>query len=125
VPYHRLRFKVNERDLKLDSQVRQSCIVKVYSIEDSMLLGGNALKDSLMKLKNSKKYTDIEIILQEHEVIKAHKCLLASRSQKFKMMFDSEMNENQTNKIVINQGNYVLLKSMIDWIYTGEILFPD
>jgi speckle-type POZ protein len=40
------------------------------------------------------------------------------------MMFDANLEENQTNEIQIN-GNVDLLKKMIDWIYSGDLEFPD
>jgi speckle-type POZ protein len=40
------------------------------------------------------------------------------------MMFDANLEENQTNEIQIN-GNVDLLKKMIDWIYSGDLEFPE
>lgn len=40
------------------------------------------------------------------------------------MMFEANLGENQTNEINI-QGNVDNLRKMIDWIYSGDIEFPE
>lgn len=38
-------------------------------------------------------YSDVQIILNEGEPIKAHKCVLMARSEKFKTMLNVQMKE--------------------------------
>lgn len=123
IQYKNLKFKVNDKEPRADYIVRSSCIVKVYNNIPEETICGSALKESLMKLQHSKKFADVKLILGE-EVIQAHKCLLATRSTKFKMMFEANLGENQTNEINI-QGNVDNLRKMIDWIYSGDIEFPE
>ena len=49
-------------------------------------ISDTVLKESLMKLRTNPKYSDVTLVIDGKDVA-AHKCLLASRSNKFKMMF--------------------------------------
>lgn len=123
MPYKNLKFRVNDKEVRNDYIVRSSCIVKVLNNFGESLIGGSALKESLMKLQHTQKFADVKLLIGS-ETILAHKCLLATRSTKFKMMFDANLEENQTNEIQIH-GNVDLLKKMIDWIYSGDLEFPE
>lgn len=59
-------------------------------------------------------YSDIDIMIND-QPIKAHKCILIARSDKFKAMLTSHMKEEIENKIVINNPaiSYQVYKAMI------------
>lgn len=88
LPFKNLKFKINEKEVRSDYIVRSSCIVKVYNMIEDSTTKGSALKESMLQLQNSKKFADVKILIGS-EIILAHKCLLATRSTKFKMMFDA------------------------------------
>lgn len=67
---------------------------------------------------------DITLLVNGEE-IKAHKCILASRSPKFEGMFDSNLKEMDKEEIEIECKNPHLLKLMVTWMYCGDIKFPD
>lgn len=82
------------------------------------------LKESLVKLRNNPKFSDITLNIAGKQ-IPAHKCLLASRSGKFKMMLDASMAEQEASVINIETSKPALMASIIDWIYSSEIDFPE
>ena len=61
------------------------------------------------------------------ESIKAHKCILIARSEKFKSMLQTEMKEYLENKVVISNEEVTpaVYKLLIQWIYEGECDLPD
>ncbi len=77
-----------------------------------------------MKLRTNPKFSDVNLTIQD-KVIPVHKCLLAARSAKFKMMFEACMNEEEQQTIVIETTKPQLMMTIIDWIYSSEIDFPD
>lgn len=77
-----------------------------------------------MKLRSNPKFSDVTLKI-DGKLIQAHKCLLASRSGKFKMMFEANMIEENQGMITIETQKPTLMMSIIDWIYSSEIDFPD
>lgn len=77
-----------------------------------------------MKLRSNPKFSDISLQI-DGKLIPAHKCLLASRSGKFKMMLESSMAEQDQPVIVIETTKPSLMITLIDWIYSSEIDFPE
>ena len=66
------------------------------------------------------------------ESLKAHKCVLAARSEKFSVMLLADsinaFREQSTNKMVVNNdmlSNAKMFKAMLQWIYTGECEMSD
>lgn len=60
-------------------------------------------------------------------MIKAHKCILIARSDKFRVMLNSNMKESIENKVEI-KNDFIdpqIYKRMIQWIYEGECDVPD
>lgn len=60
------------------------------------------------------------------EVLKAHKCILTARSEKFNVMLLSEstteMKEQQQNSIKVDNKDIssATFKQLLRWLYTGE-----
>lgn len=77
-----------------------------------------------MKLRSNPKFSDVSLKVNG-KIVPAHKCLLAARSGKFKMMFESQMGEIGDQTIVIETQKPQLFMSLIDWIYSSELDFPD
>lgn len=77
-----------------------------------------------MKLRSNPKFSDITLKING-KLVQAHKCLLASRSGKFKMMFESNMSEQEEGVISIETPKPHLMNILIDWIYSSEIDFPE
>lgn len=70
-------------------------------------------------------FADVEIVVNGVS-LKAHKCVLTSRSEKFQVMLLSEatqhMQEQKTSKIIIDRPELTasIYKEMLRWVYTGE-----
>ena len=77
-----------------------------------------------MKLRSNPKFSDVTLKING-KIVPAHKCLLAARSGKFKMMFEAQMCEQGEHTIVIDTQKPQLFMSLIDWIYSSELDFPD
>lgn len=122
-----LNFRLNETELdpsKFYQKVKSSCQIHVFSNHETSPMTDTLLKESLMKLRKHFKYSDIRLKVGD-EVINLHKCILAARSVKFKMMFDSNLKEKLSEVIEFDIESPELFKKMIDWIYASEIDFPD
>jgi len=101
-----------------------NCHVKVLHTSEFNMRAPNSLKTSFLTLLNSGIFSDTTLKL-ENELIKAHKCILVSRSPKFNAMFTSNLLEAQTNTVVVDCKNSELFKCMLRWMYCGEIKFPE
>lgn len=90
----------------------------------------NQLGPAYRCLLQSGLYHDL-IIEINGELLKAHKCVLAARSEKFNVMLLSDsinsFREQSTNKMTVNNEmlSAATFKSMLQWIYTGECEMSD
>lgn len=75
----------------------------------------------LDKLFDIETYSDLTIILDSGETIKAHKIILASRSSVFEAMLTSSMLEASLNEVHINGYSYDAVRSMLMYLYTGKL----
>ncbi|GFU23991.1 speckle-type POZ protein B [Nephila pilipes] len=69
----------------------------------------------------SSKLTDISLLVGS-DVLHVHKFVLCARSPVFARMFESGMKETTENVIVIVDLDLPVLKSLIDFMYTGTIV---
>lgn len=71
------------------------------------------------------RFSDVELIAggsHETHVIKAHRIVLSSSSSYFEAMFSNDVyNENKDKSVKLHSINYQILKTLIDFIYTGKI----
>jgi len=90
--------------------------------ENSLALTENyhqkQLEQDLDKLFLSKDYSDV-IIRCDDKVYDCHKNILASRSQVFKTMLESNMKEKMTGDIEIKNMDQEVLKDLLKYIYSG------
>jgi speckle-type POZ protein len=105
-------------------QCKHGLIFQVFSNTEIPPISDTVLKESLMKLRSNPKFSDVTLKING-KTVPAHKCLLAARSGKFKMMFEAQMSENGEHTILIETQKPQLFMSMIDWIYSSELDFPD
>jgi speckle-type POZ protein len=72
-------------------------------------------------LQNEELGHDIQFkFVGSDEILKAHRCILMMRSEVFKAMFQSEMNESKTGEIIIDDADPVVMKELLLFIYTNE-----
>ena len=91
----------------------------------------NALGPAYLNLIETGLYSDLAIEVNG-EAFKVHKCILTSRSEKFKCMLLSDtgsvaMREKIENKMVVTNPMVTTdtFRAMLQWIYTGECEMSD
>ena len=96
------------------------------TIIQNLHLTRNYYQNFFLNLKQHQdKFCDVELIAgsgEQTEVIKAHRIVLSSSSSYFAAMFgNSEFNEHKEKFVKLNSISFQILKTLIDFIYTGKI----
>lgn len=124
-----LLFYLNGKLLPFQKNMVKPCEIIVFRTDAASqnVKSSNLLKPAFSRMLSSEIYPDIQIALNGEEPIKAHKCVLMARSQKFKTMLSLQLKETETNLIEIKSEEFTLpvLKAMLHWIYSGECEFPE
>ena len=77
------------------------------------------LREHYGKLLSTGEHSDISFIVRGQE-IKAHKCILAARSEYFSWMFTSGLQENQTNTVIeIDDFDAETFQRALQYLYVG------
>jgi len=124
IGFSTIRFLIGGRDVNPDMSIMSSCHVKVLHTTEFNFQSVNSLKTSFLNLLNTGGFSDV-ILRVGKEIVKAHKCILASRSEKLNAMFNSNLLEANTDEVFISYDKPELFKLMLSWIYCGEIKFPE
>uniref|UniRef100_A0A1A9VT10 BTB domain-containing protein n=1 Tax=Glossina austeni TaxID=7395 RepID=A0A1A9VT10_GLOAU len=123
--YDRFKQKVEKHALS-DAELTILCEISEMvvvnnsgqpQIMDRNAIGGKLSKD-LGNLLDNEKFSDVILVVNGLE-IKAHKSILAARSDVFAAMFEHEMEESKLNRVVITDIDYNVLKDMLKFMYTG------
>lgn len=71
-------------------------------------------------------YTNVDFEVGGH-IIKAHKVIIAYRSEYFKAMFDADKDssESQTSKIKITEVKFAIMRGLLEFLYSGAIEFTN
>lgn len=75
-------------------------------------------------LLNSEMFSDV-IFEVEGESIHAHRCILYSRSEYFRNMFDSRMRESKEIRIPIPYVKFDVFHSVLEYLYSGTVKVTD
>lgn len=81
----------------------------------------NSMLQNLNLLRQNSKFCDVEIVAGS-AVIKAHRSILSASSPYFQAMFASGLAEMEKDRIEIHYIEADILKMIIDFIYTGEMI---
>lgn len=79
---------------------------------------------NLNNLRHDERFCDVELMAGgEHTpVIKAHRIVLSSSSSYFEAMFGNDVyNENKEKVVKMHSIDHKILKTLVDFIYTGKI----
>ena len=76
--------------------------------------------NSLQNLYESKKYTDVTIVVGGEE-IRAHKGIITGQSSVFAAMFEHDCEENRTNQVVISDVEPDVMDQLLRYIYSGQV----
>ncbi|KAL9888051.1 protein roadkill-like isoform 1-T1 [Glossina fuscipes fuscipes] len=77
------------------------------------------LSKDLGNLLENGKFSDVTLVVCNLEV-KAHKNILAARSDVFAAMFEHNMEESKLNRVLIEDIDYNVLNEMLKFVYTGR-----
>uniref|UniRef100_A0A0A9XCD8 Kelch-like protein diablo n=1 Tax=Lygus hesperus TaxID=30085 RepID=A0A0A9XCD8_LYGHE len=103
-----------------DSKCKASDASASGKLFQSSVHAGNVLKNlNALRLKN--KLCDVEIMAGD-TIIKAHRSVLSASSPYFQAMFSTGLVEEEMDRIEIHYIQPQILTSIIDFIYTGEIV---
>uniref|UniRef100_A0A0N5BCB3 BTB domain-containing protein n=1 Tax=Strongyloides papillosus TaxID=174720 RepID=A0A0N5BCB3_STREA len=80
----------------------------------------NMFLNDMTRMLDSSKFYDCKIKVGNHEM-KVHKCILTARSEVFRSTLENKDTEHELDIIEINDFNWVVVKKMVDYLYTGEI----
>jgi len=112
----RAAFALMDFAKKLELNRLASICDSIYNRYKLLLVLPSTLSNELEDAFTNKKYCDLEFILPQGK-IKAHKLILYSRNQYFKMMFDTGMNEDTKGEVAIPEDSYDNFYVLIDYIY--------
>lgn len=115
--HHMLDFRENshnEEDEKSEDTDEESSSVECFQ---------SMSNDCLVNMKHCR---DMNVLCDaqfevDGRIVRAHKIILASRSQYFRAMFTSQMKESFECVIKLNNVSYDIFSSIIDFLYTGQI----
>ncbi|KAL6030371.1 hypothetical protein STEG23_034376 [Scotinomys teguina] len=77
------------------------------------------LTGELGELWENSSFTDCCLVVSGQE-FQAHKAILAARSPVFRAMFEHDMRESKSNRILMHDLEPQVFKVMMDFIYTGK-----
>ncbi|CAD8104026.1 unnamed protein product [Paramecium sonneborni] len=117
--YKMLRFQSLGRDIRPETNIMTSCLVKVIHTTEFSQMVQNPLKTSFQSLFNNGSNSDILFQINDEQPLLLHKCILACRSPKFNGMFSSNMIENNQKLVRVEYKKPDLFKVMLQWIYCG------
>ena len=129
--FQTLRFQNMGRDVKLDTSISDSVHLTVGHKAEFSIEPPNSLKSSMKSMLMTGLYSDITIKVGDtNPEIKAHKCILYMRSKPFRDRIEENMAKGQGDKLDLsvlvasNEESYLAFSSMINFLYSGEIVFP-
>ena len=96
-----LRFLSLGRDINPEMTLNLNFLIKVEHTAEFNIKVEDPLKNSLRQMFNMGLFSDVVLNINNSNKIKAHKCLLTTRSQKFFAMFSSNLMEGKTNEVKI------------------------
>ena len=76
------------------------------------------LREDYLKLLETSQNSDVTFIVNG-EKIKAHKTILAARSDYFRNMFDADMRENLSNEVEITDADPAVFRALLEHVYAG------
>uniref|UniRef100_A0A1I8P3T8 BTB domain-containing protein n=1 Tax=Stomoxys calcitrans TaxID=35570 RepID=A0A1I8P3T8_STOCA len=95
-------------------------IMDLQSNDDMTSLTECPLFEDMGKLLQSGKFSDVILAVAGKE-LKAHKNILSLRSEVFAAMFDYEqLQENTSNRVVIDDMDYDIVSELLTYIYTNK-----
>ena len=124
---------INNPELLTEGHLTIYCELTVYGTDETKTSSGSRdveiksgtsakgleqVSQHLGKLFNIKEFSDVEIEC-EGEIFNCHINILSTRSDVFRAMFQADMAENRTKKVIIQDIDSDVASEMLHFIYTG------
>eukprot|EP01022_Parablepharisma_sp_SALTPOND_P031200 TRINITY_DN788_c0_g1_i2.p1 TRINITY_DN788_c0_g1~~TRINITY_DN788_c0_g1_i2.p1 ORF type:complete len:832 (-),score=41.54 TRINITY_DN788_c0_g1_i2:3625-6120(-) len=123
IPFHKCKFLLNKKELKLDRKVLDPCEIHVRQSNGKH--AGTSIQQSLVKVFATRLYSDLKLLFKG-ETFHVHKGILMARSPKFHTMLTSVMKEGRDSTItVLSNCTPNIFKTMLTWVYTGDCAMPE
>lgn len=115
------------RDIKPDTFLSSSCNISVTHKAEFALEPPNSLKSSLRSIIVNGEYSDLKIHYGAKTPILGHKCILGCRSSVFDQIIeiDESLTEIDVSTYLTHKDHPQAFTQLINFIYCGEIVFPD
>jgi len=97
---------------------------KRYEISNTASIFEPNLVTALSKLQISEKFSDVLFTFVDGSEIRGHKCILSCRSEKFRAMFDSGMEESN-GRVNIMDHRKETFNIFLKFLYTGVVGIQD
>ncbi|KAF2074162.1 hypothetical protein CYY_004533 [Polysphondylium violaceum] len=88
---------------------------------ESKQSSGSTFVDNIRSLYDSSSYSDICFKLKDDSVLYAHKNILSSRCEKFKVMFKIDMIESVAKELEIKDYEPAVFRKMIEYLYSDDL----
>ncbi|KYQ92740.1 hypothetical protein DLAC_06744 [Tieghemostelium lacteum] len=88
----------------------------------------NTISNHLFNYVNSERFSDVRIRVEfegEIKIFNAHKCILVTRSQKFKTLFESQFSEAVNSELVIDSISPTVYYNFLHYLYTDRLNIND
>ena len=82
------------------------------------------MSKDLLEILQSENFADVTFVIGDAKV-KAHKCILASRSSFFNNMFSVGMKEAQESVISVQDIKLLTFTKLLEFIYSDELVDID
>eukprot|EP00347_Sterkiella_histriomuscorum_P014120 403362092 len=115
-----LRLTVEKRELNPNKIVNTACVIKVQHTPEFHNSPNNSLKPALRSILDQGYCADIKLVFKNNQVIEANKCILTSRSLKFR-----ELISKDTQSLRLPYKNVKTFQKLLVWIYSGELDVPE
>ncbi|KAJ5078465.1 hypothetical protein M0811_04790 [Anaeramoeba ignava] len=85
----------------------------------------NKLIQDYSNLFQNHQFADFQVEIQmqnnKNSIFDCHKCILSSRSDYFKALFNSQMKESKEGKVLFSNVSPLIMNQILKYIYIGEI----
>jgi hypothetical protein len=81
--------------------------------------------DFLLKHYGDEEFADFTLKSSDGKMLKVHRMIMADKSEYFKRMLTTDMQEKESNLVWFNDINSSTLKELVKFIYTGKATIAD
>ena len=106
-------------NLRIEEQI-ETVHTHLAPVQDEALSASNQLSDHFGALLESGEFSDITLVVRDR-TFAAHKLILSARSEVFRKMLSSDMQESSSNEVKIEDLDADTVQKMLSFMYTGTL----